>query len=341
MKKQFLILLLAVCMVVTACSSGLDQQAGSDPAMTESAYLEEATRNIEGLETGAIPVFYTNNTYTSLYEGQREYDFTDMMPEEVLNTIVEDLQNTGIVEEDEFEDITIQSIIPDGVLESVVLTSVEEKMVVEFRMTNLFYDMTLNQRIVMRAGLSRTIFSTGIAEEIIFMAPDLEGEPGEMVQINTSSVDDKLIINQYSQDFYTDEVTVTLYFSNADGTALVRETRSLTLEMTEPLPLAIMNALIDGPETEGLTSVIPQGTVIEDIFIKDGVCYVDLSAEFQKNHIGGEQEEKITIYSIVNSLQNVSGVRYVQFLVEGKKVEYYKSYVKIDHFLTSNFELVE
>ena len=75
--------------------------------------------------------------------------------------------------------------------------------------------------------------------------------------------------------------------------------------------------------------------------IKDNVCYVDLSAEFQKNHLGGEKSEILTIYSIVNSLQNVSGVRYVQFLIEGERVEYYKSYVELDGFLTGDLTLVE
>ena len=159
--------------------------------------------------------------------------------------------------------------------------------------------------------------------------------------MDTLSSDDKVIINQYSRDFYTDEITVTLYFGNADKTALKAETRTLTLTMTDPLPTAIMKALLAGPVEEGMTSVIPQGTMIEDVFIKDSVCYVDLSAEFQKNHLGGEMEETLTIYSIVNSLQDISGIHYVQFLVEGRKLEYYKSYMKIDTFLTGDMTLVE
>lgn len=350
MRKRWMIWLLVLCACLTGCSaSDGEMSKSSDTALTESAYLAEATRNTDTIETGAIPLFYTNQTYTSLYEVEKDYDFSDQTSDEILQTVLTDLSNTAAVDEDVFKDIQIQPIIPEGILESAQLVQrikqddpeAGECTVLEFCMTNLYYDMSLNQRIVLRAGLSRTIFSAGIAERIEFQAPDREQEDGHMVVVNTSSVEDKLIINQYSQDFYTDEVKVTLYFGNEKGTALKKETRTLTLEMTEALPMAIMKALIAGPETEGYTTVIPQDTMIEDIFIKDGVCYVDLNAEFQKNHLGGETEEKLTIYSIVNSLLNVSSIQYVQFLIEGKKVEYYKSYVKIDHFLTSNTEIVE
>ena len=75
--------------------------------------------------------------------------------------------------------------------------------------------------------------------------------------------------------------------------------------------------------------------------MKDGVCYVDLSAEFQKNHIGGAAKRKPDDLFYCNSLQSVDGVRYVQFLIEGKRVEYYKSYTRLDTFLTSNMDIVE
>lgn len=350
MKRKLIIftliaLFLLSSALLTACDS--EKTASDDQnQMTESAYLAEATRNDEAMKTGSIPLCYTNQTATSLYEEEKEYDFSETTAEEALDTILFDLQHTEQVKDD---NLAMCSIIPEGVLEKTVLKTVVEenelnnlveKRVMEFRMTQLYYDMSLTEKIVMRAGLSRTVFSVGIADRIEFMAPNVDN-PASMSLITTSYAEDKLIINQYSQDFYTDEVRVNLYFGNADGTALVRETRTLTMGMTDALPSVIMKVLIAGPEDKSYTSVIPQGTLVKDVFIKDNVCYVDLSAEFQKNHLGGERKEMLTIYSIVNSLQNVNGVQYVQFLIEGERVEYYKSYVKLDGFLTSDFSLVE
>ena len=348
MRKQnifvYLLLILLVAAGMVACTK--KDATNERESLTESDYLAEAVRNNESMEAGVLPVCYTNSNTTSLYEVEKEYDFSTMDPKDVLNVLLEDLQN---ISEDSKMNSELYSVIPEGIIAEVRLETVliehdiwgtSERESVAFCMTELYYDMSLTQRIVMRAGLSRTIFSAGIAEQIEFYAPNTM-DPKEMKLITTSYADDKLIINQYSQDFYTDEVRVNLYFGNADGTALVREPRTLTMGMTEALPSAIMKALIGGPENEGSTSLIPTGTLVQDIFIKDNVCYVDLSAEFQKNHLGGEISETLTIYSIVNSLQNVSGVRYVQFLIEGERVEYYKSYVKLDSFLTSDLSLIQ
>ncbi len=349
MKKFIMLLtltaLLLMAALMTACKNEeISENEGE--SLTESAYLAEAARNNEEMEGGVIPVCYTNGNATSLYEVEKEYDFSAVQAQEALQIILSDLQNVEAVEDNRI----LYSVIPEGILEEARVETViveneyigpVERQSVAFCMTKLYYEMSLTERIVMRAGLSRTIFTTGIAEQIEFYAPNMSDETANMNLITTSYADDKLIINQYSQDFYTDEVRVHLYFGNANGTALVRETRTLTMGMTDALPSAIMKALIAGPENANYTSVIPQGTLVEDIFIKDNVCYVDLSAEFQKNHLGGEKSEMLTIYSIVNSLQNVSGVRYVQFLVEGERVEYYKSYVKLDGFLTGDFTLIE
>ncbi len=349
MRKQniifSLLMILIAALSMSACKNkNITEESGE--SLTESAYLAEAARNNEGMEEGILPVCYTNSTATSLFEVEKEYDFSAMEPNEVLEIVLNDLQN---VSANSKLNPDMHSVIPEGILsearlETVVVESEYfgsfERKSVAFCMTDLYYDMSLTERIVMRAGLSRTLFSAGIAEQIEFYAPNMY-DVSDMKLITTSYADDKLIINQYSQDFYTDEVRVLLYFGNEDGTALVRETRTLTMGMTEALPSAIMKALIGGPENEEYTSLIPQGTLVQDIFIKDNVCYVDLSAEFQKNHLGGEQSEMLTIYSIVNSLQNVSGVRYVQFLIEGERVEYYKSYVKLDSFLTSDLSLVK
>lgn len=353
MKRKFgWIGLLALILLCLCACSDKEQEQTSETALTESAYLAEANRTNYSSGKKVIPLFYTNNQSISLYETEKTYDFLGMDRTTILNEIMSDLENVDNIDKKELEDLTVQSIIPPGVIDSIKqrkeMTEEKpenaekpERNVIEIHMNQLYYDMKLNERVVLRAGLSRTLFASGIADRIEFYAPDLSKEEGTMVLVSTSSAEDKLIINQYSRDFYTDEVWVTLYFGSADGSCLKTETKTLTLGMTDPLPTAIVKALIAGPTESGMKSVIPQGTMIEDVFIKDGVCYVDLSEEFQKNHLGGEQEEKLTIYSIVNSLQDVSGIRYVQFLIEGKKVEYYKSYVKIDTFLTSDMDLVE
>ena len=96
--------------------------------------------------------------------------------------------------------------------------------------------------------------------------------------------------------------------------------------------------LIDGGKivAVGQNLDVPAGTEINEIMIKDKVCYLDLSAEFQKNQSGGPREEALTIYSIVNSLTELPNIQYVQFLIDGQRVETYKTEVKLGSFLSPN-----
>lgn len=349
MKRCWRIGPLILIFLLVGCTSSI-KEADSEQQLTESAYLEKTAKNTEEVANEEIILYYTNPTATSLYKEEKGYDFSEKSSEEIVWTILHDLESLEEWDEKSLKESSLQSIFPSGVLDQIVVRSEERAKkgeeeggicnIVELHMTKLYHEMSLNEMVVLRTGVSRSIFSAGIIDQIEIWAPISKEGGGERL-MDTLSSDDKVIINQYSRDFYTDEITVTLYFGNADKTALKAETRTLTLTMTDPLPTAIMKALLAGPVEEGMTSVIPQGTMIEDVFIKDSVCYVDLSAEFQKNHLGGEMEEALTIYSIVNSLQDISGIHYVQFLVEGRKLEYYKSYMKIDTFLTGDMTLVE
>lgn len=118
---------------------------------------------------------------------------------------------------------------------------------------------------------------------------------------------------------------LTLYFSNAEGTDLVAEERVVEVNANQTREKTVLEQLIAGPEEKGSVSTIPIGTKIRDVTTTDdGTCYVNLSEEFILKHTGGEREELLTIYSIVNSLCRLEQIDRVQFLIEGKKLDTYK-----------------
>ena len=118
---------------------------------------------------------------------------------------------------------------------------------------------------------------------------------------------------------------LTLYFANAEGTDLVAEERVVEVNANQTREKTVLEQLIAGPEEKGSVATIPVGTKIKDVTTTDdGTCYVNLSQEFVLKHTGGEREELLTIYSIVNSLCELDQIDRVQFLVEGKKLDTYK-----------------
>lgn len=116
-----------------------------------------------------------------------------------------------------------------------------------------------------------------------------------------------------------DEANVTLYFSDADAMYLVPEIRRIKVPKGESMEKMIVTELIRGPKKEKLYKTVPAETKIRSVETKDGVCFVNLSNEFITKHGGGSAGEQMTVYSIVNSLTELSNVDKVQFLIEGEK----------------------
>lgn len=115
-------------------------------------------------------------------------------------------------------------------------------------------------------------------------------------------------------------VKIILYFSDSQADRLVPEEREV-LKNGRPLEEIIVRELIKGPAKKGLIKTIPESARLLSLSVKDGVAYVNFSGEIQTKHWGGSAGEGMTVYSVVNSLTQLEGIKKVQFLVEGKKVE--------------------
>ena len=119
------------------------------------------------------------------------------------------------------------------------------------------------------------------------------------------------------------EVSAALYFPRAAGRGLGLETQMLRITEGEVLAEVAMEALLRGPQDEGLSPVIPAGTRLLSIQMEDGVCTVDLSAEFLTGIPEDEESQTLIVYSIVDTLGNLDTVSAVRFCVEGESVRTY------------------
>ncbi|MDH7577219.1 MAG: GerMN domain-containing protein [Bacillota bacterium] len=113
---------------------------------------------------------------------------------------------------------------------------------------------------------------------------------------------------------------VTLFFADREAMYLVPEEREVTVK-DEPLEAVMLQELIRGPQKPGLQATIPRGTRLLSVSVVSGVAYVNLSKEFKINHWGGSAGERMTLWSVVNSLCKLPGIQKVQFLLEGEKQE--------------------
>lgn len=119
------------------------------------------------------------------------------------------------------------------------------------------------------------------------------------------------------------EVSATLYFPRSGGRGLGVERRVLQLTEDDVLAEIVTQVLIDGPESEDLSAVLPEGTQLRDLRLEDGVCLVDFSQELLTGMPEDEERQILLVYAIVNTLGNLNPVESVRLLVEGEPLTGY------------------
>ena len=119
------------------------------------------------------------------------------------------------------------------------------------------------------------------------------------------------------------DVPASLYFRRAGSAALTFELRVFRLTEDETPARAVLEALIAGPQDEGLTGLLPQELTVRAVWVDDGVCYADLSGALLAALPGTPGEQELVISSIVETLCSLDTVEQVQLLVEGDPLTAY------------------
>lgn len=119
------------------------------------------------------------------------------------------------------------------------------------------------------------------------------------------------------------EVTVTLYFPRSVGRGLGLEGRAFLLTEDDMLAETVTKALLAGPQSSHLTTLIPEGTALISARLEDGVCTVDFTTAFLEGMPEGEDSQTLIVYSLVDTLGNLDSVQSVAIEVEGVPLERY------------------
>ena len=113
-------------------------------------------------------------------------------------------------------------------------------------------------------------------------------------------------------------VPVKVYFGTHDARYVVAETHKIKKDGM--LMQRAMEILVGGPKKAELVPVVPPGTKVKSVTVKERTAFVDFSGELIKRGFGSSSMEILTVGAIVNTLTEFPDVEKVQILVEGKKV---------------------
>jgi len=165
----------------------------------------------------------------------------------------------------------------------------------------------------------------------------VENVPRETIgeEVTEQQVQNRKVINPERQDV---ETQITLYFKHEFADFLVPSIRTVQIGK-QSLEELVVGELLKGPAKFGRICIIPPNVKLLDVIRKDDTVFVNLNEAF-KGHIEvallpGKQNltedlkpnvsaemKRLAIYSIVNSLTEVSGVQQVKILINNRSISY-------------------
>jgi len=116
---------------------------------------------------------------------------------------------------------------------------------------------------------------------------------------------------------------ISLYFKNENE--IVPEARLIDVKELINNPYEkIIDLLIEGPKNNNLKKTIPEGTKVNKIEKIGEVLIIDFSEEFILNHEGGEEQEKLTIKSIVKTVTELTEINGIKIKINGEENKEFK-----------------
>jgi germination protein M len=198
--------------------------------------------------------------------------------------------------------------------------------------------MTPVEEVLCRAAIVRTMTQIDGVDCVSFYVGDtpLVDSNGAVVG---NMYQESFIENPGEQINSIQETSLTLYFANEDGDALVKEMRSdVYYSSNVSLEKLVMEQLLEGPDDAGSVSALPEGTRLVNVSVADGVCYVSLDDTFKNQDY--KINEAIVIYSIVDSLTELPSVGKVQISVNGDTSGVYRDSYSLSNVYERNLDFV-
>lgn len=150
-----------------------------------------------------------------------------------------------------------------------------------------------------------------------------------------------VIINPVISPDKVDSQKVKLYFYDSAAGRLAAEERTILVNPDHPVERYVMEQIIAGPKTAGLSPVVPPETRLKgDVKTEEGICYINLSVEFDSKNTASGEQLRLNIYAVVNALTELDNVKKVQFSIESEKMENFKGSIDLSTPFERNEEVL-
>jgi germination protein M len=223
-----------------------------------------------------------------------------------------------------------------------VITFSYENGKVTLSLGEKYKELTKTTEVLTRAAIVRSLTAL---DEVDGVMITVNGEPitdasGNAIGIMTA---DMFVDNAGTQvEAVENRVTLRLYFANEAGDGLIAVNRELTHNAdvsNVSMEKLVVEQLIGGPVNDETYPTINPDTKLVNSTVKDGICYLTFDSTFVTavNNVTTD----VTIYSIVNSLVELSNINKVQFSIEGNKDGKFRDKYELSTIFERNLSLVQ
>ena len=287
-KNKIILYIILLMLLLVSCGSDDSNNSNSEETKYQIYYLDATQTSIVGMD-------YIPTQTDAMY---------------LIDELIDALSQSP-------ESSSMKKAKPDSVIIKDYQLKEDGRLTLDF--SPEYKDLEGVSEVLCRATIVKTLSQV---EEVKYIEFTVSGQP--LMDSKDKPVglmeNDDIIHSIYAEDVY-----VTVYFSNEEGTALVPSNLKMTYDGNITIAELIINRLILGPVETDMLQTIPEGTKLNSVTIKEGTCYVDFNEDFLD--FNKDTDSEIAIYSIVNSLVELSYINSVQFTINGDMVEDYNGVI--------------
>ncbi len=171
------------------------------------------------------------------------------------------------------------------------------------------------REVLVRAAMVRTLCQITEVDSVTFLCgdhalQDADGNPLGAERADMFIFDSDREIGNY------EKVQLHLYFAARSGDQLVNTWRNVVYNSNVALERVVVEQVLKGPNSDVVFPTLNPSAKILSVTTRDGVCYVNFDHAFLTEPY--DVTSQVAVYSLVNSLTELSSVQTVQITIDGK-----------------------
>ncbi|MBS1484674.1 MAG: GerMN domain-containing protein [Clostridium sp.] len=265
-------------------------------------------------EEGKYLIYYLNTATTKLVPREYEAEATDK--EALVDELME--QFLHVPKELDCQAALIDKVAYQG--------SRQEEQVLYLYFDVNYTGMKPEREILCRAALTRTLTQIPGVDYINIYCGDQPLMDRQGIPVGMLASTD-FIMNTSNVNAY-EKTELTLYFADETGNKLLEEKREVVHNINTSLEQLVVEQLIAGPGQEGRHPTLPSDCKILSLSVTDNVCYINFDSAFLNTSL--PVSEYVPIYSIVDSLSEMTTVTKVQIMVNGSQNVMFRDVISLN-----------